>query len=721
MLKPLSGQVIIDRPAREHSRASTSGPRFSPQPRRLQNGARIAVVGGGPAGSFFAHHVLREAGRLNRHIEVLIVEKHGTYDAGFDCLQSRGCNFCAGGISPRLNEILDAQGLIVPDEIIQGRIDHIWIQGQWKNFRLRVPEGMEMYSVFRGSLPGRRGGGAPGFDAFLLGQAVRDGARLVHGDVQSLFYDASGLPCLSLRTTAGEEDSIEADFVAIASGINAHCGLDYRDDPLVASIGRLNPSFVPGRSRRTLIFELDVGTEYLERNMHREVYFIEYGSKTLALEHIALVPKGGFLTVALMGPCIDKATLPGDSQRIVREFLALPQIARILPGISTAPVACTCFPRMTVTTARSPFGDRFAIVGDAVGSRLNKDGLFSAHVTASRLAQTVLHEGIDRESLARVYGETVKWLAEDNRYGRMVFAASRVAFMRPLVSRITYQAYATEYKVRDESNRPLSMVLWKIASGTADYREVLREMCNYRVLRSVLIGALVTLRNVAVEAALGLKWGQYGRYPTVVLKEKRRVVKQSLESSLGMELGESPDFERMYVIKIRGSSGEILQELGRFGQLDAKFLSLRFLKVLRIQGEPNQVGSVIQYSAPLPGLKADLRLTRRIGFQTLLYEVEERFADKGRLVFDIAPTRDGNRKLTIYAAFDYKTGKGFWGRLLWGAGRMLFPAFLHDVVWNHALCTIKEEIEWRHNQGAGRQPIPGVRSASVRLADSEGQ
>ena len=672
------------------------------QPRGLQDGARVAVVGGGPAGSFFAHHVLREARRLNRRIDLLIVEKHGTSSPDSDFYQCKGCNFCAGGISPRLNEILGAHDLTVPDEIIQGRIDHIWIQGQWKNFRLRVPKGMEMYSVFRGSLPGRRGSGAPGFDAFLLGQAVKEGARIVHGEVQSIAYAASGMPCLALRTTSGEQASLEADFVAIASGINAHCGSDYSDDSLIASLRRMNSSFEPGRSRRTLIFELDVGAEYLERNMHREVYFIEYGSKNLDLEHIAMVPKGRFLTVAMMGGCIDNATLPGDSQRIVHDFLALPQIDRILPGISGAPVVCTCFPRMTVTTARSPFGERYAIIGDAVGSRLNKDGLFSAHVTASRLAHSILHEGIDKEALARGYGKTVKWLAADNRYGRLVFGASRVAFMKPLISRITYQSYATEYKVRDEADRPVSRVLWKIASGTADYGEVLREMCSYRVLRSVLVGALVTLRNIAVETLLGLKWGEYGRYPTVVLKEKRRVLKQSLESSLGTQLDESPDFERMYVIKIRGSGGEILEELARFGQPDARFLSLRFLVIRRIHGEPNQVGSVIQYRAPLVRLGTELRLTRRIGFETLVYEVDERFADNGRLIFNIAPTRDGNLKLAIYAAFDYKRGKSLAARMLWRSARLLFPAFVHDVVWNHALCTIKEQVEWKHNHGTGR-------------------
>jgi len=86
-------------------------------------------------------------------------------------------------------------------------------------------------------------------------------------------------------------------------------------------------------------------------------------------------------------------------------------------------------------------------------------------------------------------------------------------------------AFATESKVRDEGSRPLSSVLWKIASGTADYREVLREMCSNGVLRSIVMGAAITLRNVVFESLFGLKWGEYGRYPTVVLKEKREVLK----------------------------------------------------------------------------------------------------------------------------------------------------------------------------------------------------
>jgi flavin-dependent dehydrogenase len=663
---------------------------------KLPDGSCVAVIGGGPAGSFFAIHLLQQARTLKRHLDVVIVEKRGPTGPDSNDFQCKGCNFCAGLISPRLNDVLGAQGLLVPDEIIQGHFDYVWIHGQWKNFRLRVPKDMRMYSVFRGSLPGRRMGRPAGFDGFLLGEAVKEGARIQFGEVQTIAYGPSGLPNLRVRTASGEMISLDASFVSIATGINAHCGFDYPDDGLIGSIQRMNPSFVPGKSRKTLIFELDVGEDYLERNINREVYFIEYGSKGLTLEHTALIPKGRFLTVAMIGKCIDNAVLPRDSKQVVRDFLTLPQIDRILPGIADAPLACACAPRITVATATSPFGDRFAIIGDAVGSRLNKDGLYSAHATANRLAETVLSDGVDKHALARGYGKTVKWLVADNRFGQMVFAASRVAFTMPVVSRIVYQAFATESKVRDERSRPLSKVLWKIASGTADYRRVHRDMRGYDVLRSLFIGALITLRNVAFELFFGLKWGEYGRYPTVVLKEKREFLRAQLASSLGMELGQSPEFERMYAIKIRGSEEEIMEEMAKFGQPHAKFVHPRFFDIRHVQGVPNQIGSVIRYRVPLLRLGTVLQLTKRVGFQTLLYQVDERLVDHGKIIFDVAPTRDGNRRLSIYAAFDYKKGKGFARRVIWTAARLLFPGFVHDIVWNHALCTIKEEVERRH-------------------------
>jgi len=55
--------------------------RASSQSLSLQNDECVAVVGGGPAGSFFAIHLLREARRLNRRLDVVIVEKRGPIES----------------------------------------------------------------------------------------------------------------------------------------------------------------------------------------------------------------------------------------------------------------------------------------------------------------------------------------------------------------------------------------------------------------------------------------------------------------------------------------------------------------------------------------------------------------------------------------------------------------------------------------------------------------
>jgi hypothetical protein len=363
---------------------------------------------------------------------------------------------------------------------------------------------------------------------------------------------------------------------------------------------------------------------------------------------------------------------------------------------------------MAVMAAKNPFTDRLALVGDAVGSRLYKDGLYSAHVTASSLARTVLEEGIDERSLARGYGPTVRWLSNDNRYGRLAFALSRLTFGTPVLSRILYQAFATELKMKDKSKRPLGSVLWDIASGMADYREILKGMFSYSTLRSILLGgAMVTLRNWLAEVFFGLKWGTYGRYPTVILKEKRDSVKEAIASSLGIHLDRRPDFERMYVIKVRGSSEEVFTELGKFGDRRRNYLKLRFVDVKRVAGKANEAGSVIRYKARPFGPSLELVLARAVPNKTLLYEVGDRLADHGKLIFGVKPTRDGNSSLLIYTAFDFKKGRSLPGKVFWRLSRYLFPAFIHDVVWNHAVCRIKENVEQAGCRDQG-DSAPGV-------------
>ena len=247
---------------------------------------------------------------------------------------------------------------------------------------------------------------------------------------------------------------------------------------------------------------------------------------------------------------------------------------------------------------------------------------------------------------------------------------------------------------RPKTKRPLGEILWNIASGAADYREITRKMFSLRLLTSVVLGGgLITVRNLFTEKFFGLKWGSYGRYPTVVVREKRDYIKESISAPLGIKLDESPDFERMYAIRIRANPEAIFRELGKFGDAGRDYLKLRFATVKRISGDANQVGSIVQYSIGKSIWPVQLRLARCLPDRTLVYEVSERFAHRGKLLFDVRRKDDGASRLVIYTAFDFRTGRTLAGRMLWKLFRLLFPEYVHDVVWNHALCCIKAGAE----------------------------
>ena len=127
---------------------SESSEERNPNPEQiaLPPGATVAVIGGGPAGAFFAIQLLQRAAKLERPIKVLVFERRlQAANAGIGTLPEcwRGCNHCAGGISPRLNDSLRDLGLSLPEGVIQSRIRSLTIQGYWKNITLEVPAGRE--------------------------------------------------------------------------------------------------------------------------------------------------------------------------------------------------------------------------------------------------------------------------------------------------------------------------------------------------------------------------------------------------------------------------------------------------------------------------------------------------------------------------------------------------------------------------------------------------
>lgn len=678
---------------------------------KLESGSRIVVIGGGPAGAFFALHLLRRAKHAGKQLEVLILEKRLFPAARPGCPGTvwRGCNYCAGGISPRLNDALATLGLKLPPQVIQSRITSVTIQGFWKNIELDVPEGREMLAVYRGSRPDKRTGAQHGLDLFLLEAAGKAGARLVGGEALRVEY----LPDHRLSVTyssSGAPGTVDADLVVCAAGVNEHPG----QGDMLGRMPSLVPGFTAPRLRPAMVFELEVRPS-LPSNLANTVYFVEYGSKELPLEMCSILPKRNHLTITLVGRSVDDAVRSGRTQHLIRDFLALPHVRKLIPpGVRLAPV-CGCHPNLVVGSANWPFANRVAAVGDMVTTRLYKDGILSACQTADALAATVLERGIDRASLKAGYRPVLRRFRRNNRVAALVFLIHRIFFSSSMLSRVLYQAAITERKTTTRDKRRLEKILWNIASGDDDYREIFRSMLDLRTVWSVLTGGvLVTLRNYVTELFFGLRWEGFGRFTTGValerLEEKRSAFSKLIAEARVTPPGQ-PEFERMYTIRVHAARDQVLEQLGRFGEPDRGYLRPRWLHVLRVAGEPNTPGCVIRYNVVHPALSFSLMLEQIAGGHLAVYRVQNGFARAGILIFEIETLDHDYTALSIYVAFNFARGRTPVSRVFWWLFRHLFPSFVHDVLWNHSLCQMKDLVEGAcpHTAAAEVSPLePGV-------------
>lgn len=672
--------------------------RSTPETSLLDPNAKVAVIGGGPAGAFFAIHLLQRAKALGRDLRVVIIERRWpSRTSPPDDPQAawKGCNYCAGGISPKLNDVLKSLNLKLPKEVIQSQIHSVNIQGYWKNIELDVPAGREMLSIYRGVLPLRRADGHHNFDSFLLQEAAKAGAELIGGEVDDVCFSNGGRPLIRY-SAGGVEATLEADLAVFAVGINEAPGFRKTSGGASRMLQNLVPGFSPPRRRRALVFELEA-LPAVPAGLEGTIHFIEYGSKSLRLEMCSLVPKRGSVTVVLMGPSVDDLTGPKETQDIIRQFLELPHIRKLLPSQARRRPACVCLPYMAVGSARRPFADRIAAIGDLVTSRLYKDGILSAYLTGRALAETVLAGGIDSRSLRQGYGPTLQRFRKDNRFAAVVFFLNRVFFSSSSLSRILYQAVITERKTHFAPDRHLEKILWCIASGDDWYEDIFFSMIRPATLGSILTGgALITLRNFLTELFFGLRWEGFGRFTTGVAKERFHAKRQAFSrdiAELDIPVPSHWEFERMYTIKIRAPRAEIMGQLGRFGETDRGFFQPRWVRIRRFFGQPNVPGCEIRYELPFRFLSFSLVLERIVDESLAVYRVQNGFARGGVLLFEIEKSSGENHTLSIYVAFNFTRGRTRMTRPLWRLFRFLFPAFIHDVIWNHSLCQFKDIVE----------------------------
>ncbi len=658
-------------------------------PIRLQAGATVAIIGGGPAGAFMAMHLLREAARRRHRLRVVIFEYRRRTPGVCRAAEAdtySGCPQCAGGLSPRLNDALGTLEVYLPPGVVQARVHSIVVQGNWKHIVLAVPADRRMLSVYRGVLPFGQHIPKHSFDLVLLNEAVNRGAELIPCRVEQVRYDDTGRPALSYRNGAGERE-LRADFAVFAGGVNESEGKKTSTGTPVGLFRALVPQYRPPAVRKALIFELEADGAH-SGAAEGEMHYIEASAGDLHLDMCSIIPKSGFFTVSLIGRSVDRTNTHREHLAVIRAFLDLPQIRRSLSDAAPLRVRCICNPRIVVGAAANPFGSRTAAIGDMATARQYKDGILSAFAMARDLAAVAFERGIDLRSLRRGYGATLSRFRQDNRYATVIFNLYRRFFTSPFLSRAIYHTYTGELKYRPEAERRFTRIFWNISSGDQSYRRIARDMLAPGTVWQILAsGVYVTARNWMGERLFGLRWGGMGRYPTAVAREELEAIRRRLLD------GRCHEFECIYTIQLRVNPEAALAAVGQFGEASRAYLNPRWVAIRRSAGRPLQAGCRIDYRVFGGLVRFSIEQTSGVENGLVRYRVHGGFADGGNFIFEVRPHGSGQSRLTVYLTFDYARGHSLIGRCYCAAFRLCFPEFIHDVLWNHALCELKQAVE----------------------------
>jgi flavin-dependent dehydrogenase len=412
---------------------------------KLADGARVVVVGGGPAGSFFAHFLLDMAQRVGMNLQVDIYEPRDFTASG-----PAGCNMCGGVVSESLVQALATEGILLPTTVVQRGIDSYALHMDLGSVHIETPLHEKRIAVVH------RGAGPRGvkalrwgsFDSYLLGLAVGKGARLVRRRVDGLAWQ-DGRP----QVKAGAEPPQDYDLLAMAVGVNTAA---------LKLLEGLGFGYRPPVTTKTYICEIYLGQEMVEALLGTSMHVFLLNLPRL--EFAALIPKGEYATLCMMGEEIDAA--------LIQSFLDAPEVKQCLPPDWRAPRdLCHCAPRINIGGAAPPFADRIVFIGDCGVTRLYKDGIGAAYRAAKSAAVTAVFDGISADDFRRRYGAFCRSTANDNRIGRLIFAVTGlIQTLRP-VRRGVLRMITGEQASSERSPR-MSMVMWDLFTGSAPYGEV---------------------------------------------------------------------------------------------------------------------------------------------------------------------------------------------------------------------------------------------------------
>jgi flavin-dependent dehydrogenase len=437
----------------------------APKPQRgkgksttLEDGSRVAVIGAGPAGSMFSYFFLGMAETIGLDVAVDMFEPRRFCHRG-----PAGCNHCGGIVSESLVQRLATEGIRLPDCVVQRGIESYTLHTDVGDVEIATPL-MEkrIAAIYRCNGPrSSEPMDTHSFDGFLLDLAKEKGARVIPRLVTGVRPGEE-----SMTVQCADQFADAYDLVVVATGVNSRLEEMLEND---------TAAFARPERTKTFICEFHLGRKIIREtfgpSMH--VFLLDIPR----LEFAALIPKGDYVTLCLLGDDID--------ENLIDRFFRSPEVRDRFPGGAIPGHVCHCYPRINVRAATPVYGDRLVLIGDSGSTRLFKDGIGAAYRTSKAAAKTAVFHGVGADDFRNYYAPLCRNISNDNRVGKLVFAFGSMIQKTRFARRGILNMAAHEQQ-RADGQRRMSGVLWDLFSGSASYTDVF-----LRTLHPAYVGSLL--------------------------------------------------------------------------------------------------------------------------------------------------------------------------------------------------------------------------------------
>lgn len=417
---------------------------------RLHNGSTVVIIGGGPGGAACAIKLLQEACARSLRLRVVIFEGK---DFGVHA------NQCVGVLSPPIEEVLARElDLHLPPALIKRQIFGYRLHGVRENVLLtghgahagELEHGRATYAVERAH-----------FDRFLLDQARELGAEVVEARVTGIeFVRAAGLDEVRVYSESLYE---RADVVVGAFGLDEAMLSVFEDVTARQGRGFQRPS----KWLKSYLTTIETSARFQTEKLGHIVHAFLLPPSCPRIEFGAITPKGDHILVNIAGEHV--------TSRDLDQFLQLPEVQALLPGFDAG--AINYYEgRFPSSPAQSPFGHRYALVGDATGwlRPFKGKGINTAITTGIRAASAMLEHGVSERALQH-YRRACSDMHNDYHYGvvvrRLMILGARLC-LDPMidvgkVDPLMYDA------------------LFDAVSGHDSYRNIIKRSLKPRLVRKV--------------------------------------------------------------------------------------------------------------------------------------------------------------------------------------------------------------------------------------------